>query len=314
VTPDLLIYERFLALMLVSLAGVVLGVSYALFKLTTLRRQFVAFTVIGGTLAAGLTSQGSSFTGLRTVLVVGLPLFSLVAVLGNANAQQWLNGLQKPFVMATAILLVSVGVGVSGSWYYDVANEDNSLNLEEGVAILNSKPPSAPVEQLSITTDQGTPISVSDSLKPRTRQEIVNAEIAAMARLNRDHDTIQTQLPRDGSNCHGWTFTQNLYAVANQSVDVIVRENGYQVVREPKPGDLVVYRDSLNEVSHTALVRYVTSGLPVLVEGKWGWMGVYLHDVEKSCYGTNYTYYRSSRPDHALRGLDGQTYSRTAAK
>jgi hypothetical protein len=57
-------------------------------------------------------------------------------------------------------------------------------------------------------------------------------------------------------------------------------------------------------VLHTAVVRYVTPGMPVLVEGKWGATGVYLHDVDASAYGTGYTYYRAGRASHVLAGLE----------
>ena len=53
-------------------------------------------------------------------------------------------------------------------------------------------------------------------------------------------------------------------------------------------------------MAHTAIVRYVSEGMPVLVEGKWGALGVYLHAVEESCYGRNYMFYRSSRKGHQL--------------
>jgi hypothetical protein len=59
------------------------------------------------------------------------------------------------------------------------------------------------------------------------------------------------------------------------------------------------------EITHTAVVRYITPGQPVLVEGKWGNLSVFLHPVEKSTYGTEYVYYRSGRVGHLLNGLGG---------
>ena len=57
---------------------------------------------------------------------------------------------------------------------------------------------------------------------------------------------------------------------------------------------------------HTAVVRYVTPGQPVLVEGNWGWMGVFVDEAAKSPYGVGFTYYRTPRPTHqlALTGPD----------
>ena len=53
-----------------------------------------------------------------------------------------------------------------------------------------------------------------------------------------------------------------------------------------KSGDLVVYHVKLMARSRTAgIVRAVLGLNDILVESKWGRMGVYLHPVEKSCYG-----------------------------
>ena len=61
-----------------------------------------------------------------------------------------------------------------------------------------------------------------------------------------------------------------------------------------------MYRDESGQVSHTALVRAVCEDGTVLVEGKWGWMGVYLHPVQSSCYGQKFDYYRTARGSHVL--------------
>ena len=74
---------------------------------------------------------------------------------------------------------------------------------------------------------------------------------------------------------------------------------------DPRPGDLVVYRLG-GAVAHTAVVRYVTGGMPVLVEGKWGWAGVFLHPVDKSAYGGSFGYYRSARAGHSLAGIESE--------
>ena len=83
-------------------------------------------------------------------------------------------------------------------------------------------------------------------------------------------------------------------------IDTVADESNATVVG---PGDVVVYRDDQDEITHTAVVRAVCDDGAVLVEGKWGWMGVFLHPVDKSVYGTSYTFYRSPRPGHLLAGL-----------
>ena len=102
---------------------------------------------------------------------------------------------------------------------------------------------------------------------------------------------------------HGWVFTGGRFWVSGTEVDRILTENLYQPVTTPRPGDIVVYRMGTS-VAHTGIVRYVTESLPVLVEGKWGCTGVYLHPVDKSIYGTSFTYYRSPRTGHLLAGIE----------
>jgi hypothetical protein len=96
-------------------------------------------------------------------------------------------------------------------------------------------------------------------------------------------------------------FANGRYGINGTEVDTILTDNGYQPVTAPRPGDLAIYRHPDGKPSHTALVRYVSEDQPVLVEGKWGWMGVYLHAVDQSIYGTEFRYYRSPRAGHLLR-------------
>ena len=44
---------------------------------------------------------------------------------------------------------------------------------------------------------------------------------------------------------------------------------------------------------------------PVMVEGKWGAMGTFLHPADKSIYGAEYAFYRSARGGHLLAGIGG---------
>ena len=67
---------------------------------------------------------------------------------------------------------------------------------------------------------------------------------------------------------------------------------------------MVIYRAG-GPIIHTAVVRTGAGTDPVLIEGKWGWLGVFLHPPEASWYGRDYTYYRSRRTGHLLAGLGG---------
>jgi hypothetical protein len=83
-------------------------------------------------------------------------------------------------------------------------------------------------------------------------------------------------------------------------VDEILADNGYQIVEEAREGDVIIYRDELGQVRHSGLVRFVgTDGL-VLVESKWGSLGLYLHTPKEQPYGEFFDFYHTSRPNHEL--------------
>jgi hypothetical protein len=83
-------------------------------------------------------------------------------------------------------------------------------------------------------------------------------------------------------------------------VNAILQDNGYSLVAQPQVGDLAIYRSLADEVTHTGLVRMVGGDGSVLVESKWGPLGIYLHPVAAQPYGERHTYYRSSREGHLL--------------
>jgi len=114
------------------------------------------------------------------------------------------------------------------------------------------------------------------------------------------HQVIRLAGPDAQSNCHGWVFTGGRYGVANESVEMVLADNGYEKVERAREGDLVIYRNRDGDIEHTGLVRYVGVDGMVLAESKWGPLGVYLHAPESQPYGTEYAYYRSAREGHQL--------------
>ena len=87
----------------------------------------------------------------------------------------------------------------------------------------------------------------------------------------------------------------------DDQVEVILTENHYAPTKAPVPGDLAVYRDGEGRLHHVAVVRAVCDDGTVLVEGKWGWMGVYMHRLGDSLYGQIVTLLHSERRGHVLR-------------
>lgn len=102
-------------------------------------------------------------------------------------------------------------------------------------------------------------------------------------------------------NCHGWVFTGGLFVVSSSTVDQILADNGYFLVDQPQTDDLVVYRNERGEPLHTGVVKAVGGERFVLVEGKWGSLGVFLHLPEEQPYSQSFAYYRSPRSGHLLR-------------
>jgi hypothetical protein len=156
-------------------------------------------------------------------------------------------------------------------------------------------------------TDRGTTIRLEIASASREPARLGPLERQLLDGLGRTTRLIRSQPADDHSNCHGWVFTGGRYWLEVEEAETILRENGYQHVSVPSPGDLVVYRNAQGDPGHTAVVRAVCDDGAVLVEGKWSWMGVYLHRVGDSIFGPHYTFLRSPRPGHLLAGLPAAT-------
>ena len=106
------------------------------------------------------------------------------------------------------------------------------------------------------------------------------------------------------ANCHGWVFTGGQYLLTKDCVETILADNDYQVVTQPRPGDVIVYRDAFNVILHTGLVQLALDDGLVLIESKWGIDERYLHLPEDQVYSRLFKYYRrqptSSPPGSAV--------------
>jgi hypothetical protein len=97
------------------------------------------------------------------------------------------------------------------------------------------------------------------------------------------------------ANCHGWVFTGGRHLLKGTGVEMILEDNGYQIVKKPQPGDVIVYRDLVNQIVHTGIVRVAFDDGQVLIESKWGIAGRYLHLAEDQYYSKYFAFYRSPR-------------------
>ena len=206
--------------------------------------------------------------------------------------------LQSPtvrWVMPLSFGAIVVGGAVVHYERSQIASNERDIQMLER---LSGTPELAISNDRFLLTDSGNrieahlPVELVQEMKSEEERQLLQDMHVSM-------HIIQHEPANDDSNCHGWVFTGGKYWVLGRSVESILQQNKYEPTKSPRPGDLVVYRNDA-KVAHTAIVRYVTEGMPVLVEGKWGALGVYLHAVEESCYGRNYTFYRSPRKGHLL--------------
>jgi hypothetical protein len=113
---------------------------------------------------------------------------------------------------------------------------------------------------------------------------------------------IRTAPPDLLYDCHGWVFTGGRYFIAGRDIEWILLDNDYQLVLEPEPGDLAIYRDSTGTIRHSGIVVAITNNNMPLVESKWGYIGRYISPAYTRTYRLSCTFYHSSRNGHCLRG------------
>jgi len=164
--------------------------------------------------------------------------------------------------------------------------------------IVHGRAQTAPSAREKAWTDRGTSIALQEALAPREAQQLADIEERYLYAGSLRESMIRVGHADDRCNCHGWVFTGGRYTVRGADVDLILRDNNYREQSQPRPGDLVIYRDSSGSVSHSAIVQYITDGEPVLVKGKWGNLGTFTHPVDRSPYGVEFTFYRSPRSGH----------------
>jgi hypothetical protein len=184
----------------------------------------------------------------------------------------------------------------------DLSTEDLVRSLWQVVDDSDLQPAAA----VQATTDRGRSITLYHA---RPAKVPPSKELFAMERRFLDTPALAYQVARSSPadltyNCHGWTFIGGQYWVRGRDVPLILEDNGYQPVSEPRVGDLVVYRDSLGNISHTGVVRGFAAEDMILLESKWGWSGRFIHSPKAQLYGSSWTFYRTERPNlHRIRFL-----------
>jgi hypothetical protein len=212
-----------------------------------------------------------------------------------------------------ALVLLTVGVALAGTQLYRLDQElTTDTDLAESELSLFSEPTfleSLPARKGQTDAGRSVPLFACRSNlahRPGDGNEEVEARYLRGLRLERK--LIQTAQSDPRYNCHGWVFAAGRYWVKGAAVEGILQDNRYRRTRRPGPGDLVVFRNSTGQVTHSGLVHSVSANGLVLLESKWGQLGRYIHSAGDHSYrGHEVTYYRSKRGSHQLRGVSEDT-------
>lgn len=254
----------------------------------------------GGLVALGLSGPAATVAGVVGLVALG------AAVLRSGRLAEWLSAAVR-YAGRTGIQSAGLSVGggallIAGLGRYEGALEGAADRDMAAIEVAAWKPPMHVRTDAAVATDKGRPVTLHVAAELREPAVIRAAEQKLLGSFPSHDKLIRVAPPSDVCNCHGWVFTGGRYWLGPDDVQRILEDNAYQPVSDPRPGDLVIYDDGM-KISHTAVVKAVVPGGPVLVEGKWGWMGVFLHAVDSSCYGDRVTYFRGPRTSHVLAGL-----------
>jgi hypothetical protein len=290
----------------VGLSG--LGIIHLLLGRTPrLVRLGAGLAVAGAAGVAPVALGHPGAAGIPAVIVAGVAL--AVALAGSGKFQTLVQAgcraAQRPAVRAAALLVLGAAVAIGAA--VQVESQDEALADQDTawMMTIEAPPPLRPVAGNYAITDCGWTVALGEPEAPRPAEGRLQNDRRLLADLGFAERVIRVGPPADDSNCHGWVFTGGKHWVSEDEVENILSDNGYQPISLPAAGDLAVYRTPAGVVSHTAVVRAAGDGKPVLVESKWGSIGVFLHPIDTSPYGKNVTYYRTPRGSHLLAGLGG---------
>ncbi|WP_020473924.1 tripartite tricarboxylate transporter TctB family protein [Zavarzinella formosa] len=250
------------------------------------------------------------FPAIVAGILLGVSVLSAVISSSLVTAVlAWMSrSLRKSVILSGMTMAVGLGVVVYGFFKFE---SDDEAMMNNDISVLEQivwKPPLHEKSETLAYTDLGHSVLLHepDSFRPTAEMDLMERQILEQMKYN--FALIRHNGPDDGTNCHGWVFAGGRYWLSPDMVGVILADNGYHPVAIPQVGDVVIYQEpQTHGITHSAVVRYVGADSPI-VEGKWGWMGVFLHPVDHSCYGANFTYYRSEREGNLLVGLGGKPH------
>ncbi len=298
---DLTLNDRLFLSFSVALGFIVAGTGNALFGPRTWWTR-AAIAVVG--LSTAILSASVFIPGYAAPLAgVGAGILTLSSLARTSAVRRIVAQLRQPRLAWSAVAVGGVAWMAAEFLRFDAL--ENSLadaQIAQLHAIAEVNPYVADESRLA-KTDRGSSIHMMTVAEEKSVEQLAAIESQTMQSALYQDYIIRRGPPDDSSNCHGWVFTGGKYAILGHEVDTIVAENDYSPMTAPHPGDLCLYRSDAGAVAHSAIVRSVLDDGTVLVEGKWGRFGVFLHPVAKSCYGENFSYYHSPRSTHVLNSI-----------
>jgi hypothetical protein len=158
----------------------------------------------------------------------------------------------------------------------------------------------------AVFTDHGRPVPVF-TVAAADAQRIAALDEGKVLARYRDLTlrVLRVKALASDCNCHGWTFCGGRYWVRGKDIEPILQDNNYREVSLPQAGDLIVFRDAQGQITHTGQVCGFARDGQVLIESKWGQLGLYVHTATDHVYhDSSFKFYRSPRGGHLLHGLD----------
>jgi hypothetical protein len=293
--------RQLLILAPISLAIISVGLIQILVpRLALAWRALVSGGLLAGAFlvaAVGVDDSRFAFAG-GAIALTGI---ALAALAGRRSFGSW-----KPLPVGAVIAFAGVALLTVSVVRYETGLEAKLDADSSDLETLGFMPErEAETDRLAFT-DRGHHITLWRPKTTMSADELGAREGRSLRLARASAEITRTGDSGVASNCHGWVFTGGRAILSNNDVELILADNGYEITREPRPGDLAIYRNG-EIVAHTAIVRSVEPGRPVVVEGKWSWMGVYRHAVGDSIYGQEYAFYRSPRTDHLVKFGDRST-------
>lgn len=268
----------------------------------------VAALALGGLGAAAAAGGHPRIAWLAPALLAGVCAASLA--LGSPRLRRggaWLLGLLGRPRLPWAVL-VAGGPALALGWLSWLDAQAPAWVPGPDYASAHRSVPLEAVRPSPAFTDAGRPLPLYRPAEEADPEALRSADAYAIEAWGLGEHAIRTGPPSQDCNCHGWVFADGRYWVRGEDVPHILRDNGYRVVADPRPGDLIIYGEGGEgqAVSHSGIVRAAGPGGPVLVESKFGKAGRFIHAPDAVRYGASYTYYRSGREGHRLR-LSGES-------